>query len=77
MIPPDKVFFSVPGRDDFYIRRDDTEFLDYESRGFFEDFGVSEREKIVRILMDSKGHGTTRRCVEKYLAFMEDEGNMR
>ncbi len=76
VIPPDKVFFSVPGRDDFYIRRDDTEFLDYESRGFFEDFGVSEREKVARILTDSKGHGTTRRCVENYLAFMEDRGNI-
>jgi len=76
VIPPDKVFFSVPGRDDFYIRRADTEFLDYESRGFFEDFGVSEREKVARILKDSKGHGTTRRCVENYLAFMEDGENI-
>ena len=76
VIPPDKVFFSVAGRDDFYIRRDDTEFLDYESRGFFEDFGVSEREKVARILTDSKGHGTTRRCVENYLAFMGDGENI-
>lgn len=74
--PPDKVFFSVAGRDDFYIRRDDTEFLDYESRGFFEDFGVPEREKVARILKDSKDHGTTRRCVENYLAFMEDGENI-
>ncbi len=76
VIPPEKFFFSVSGRDDFFIRRDDTEFLDYESRGFFEDFGVSEREKAERILAGSKGHGATRRCVKDYLAFMEDEENI-
>ena len=73
VIPPDKVFFSVPGRDDFYIRKDDAAFLGYESREFFEDFGVSEREKAARILTESKGHGTTRRCVKNYLAYIEDE----
>ncbi len=76
VIPPEKFFFSVTGRDDFFIRRGDTEFLDYESRGFFEDFGVSEREKAEQILAGSKGHGATRRCVKDYLAFMEDEGNI-
>ena len=31
VIPPEKFFFSVPGRDDCFIRRDDTEFLTLNS----------------------------------------------
>ena len=76
VIEPKKVFFSVSGRDEFYILREDTDFLDYESRIFFEDFGILEKEKVERILDNPEGHGATCRCVKKYLMFIEDEGNI-
>ncbi len=76
IIDSKKIFFSVPGRDDFYFLREDADFLDYESQSFFENFGVTEEEKVCRLLRDCKTHGITHQCMMRYLSFIEDTENI-
>ena len=73
---PAKILFSVALRDEFYLRREDLDFLDYESRGFFEDYGISEKEKARRLMEGCAGHRETLRFIEKYTEFIRDEGNL-
>lgn len=76
VIPLEKVLFSVSGRGEFFIKRKDTDFLDFKSRSFFDDFGVSEREKVERMLNDSENNAATRHFVKEYLKYLEDEKNI-
>lgn len=73
---PSEIFFSIPGRDEFFILKEDAAFLDYKSRKFFEDFGVSEQEKAYRIMEGAENRPCTLRLVRKFLAYMEDEKNI-
>lgn len=76
VIPLEKVLFSVFGRGEFFIKRTDMDFLDFKSRSFFDDFGVSEREKVERILNDPKANADTRHFMREYLKYLEDEKNI-
>ena len=73
---PDRIFFRIPGRDEFYIARDDAAFLDSKSRTFFNEYGVSEREKALRILNNAKNREAMVKYVRKYLVFIEDRKNI-
>ena len=53
---PEKILFNLPEKKDFYITKEDSLFLDFESRQFFEEFGLTEKEKVKRILNHSKEH---------------------
>lgn len=73
---PEQIFYSVPGKDEIYLLRADVDFLDYESRTFFEDYGISEEEKVRQLLLGCKTYRATYQCIIRYLSFIEDKENI-
>ena len=53
ILPPDKVLFGPEEREFCYVRESDAEYLMEKSGGFWEEFGVSETEKMQRLLKES------------------------
>ena len=73
---PEEMLFDLPEREDFYITKEDALFLDFESRQFFVEFGLTEKEKVTMCLNRSKGHPVSLEYMKKYLSFIEDEENI-
>lgn len=72
----DAIFLIPSDRAGFFIAREDIPFLDYKSQAFFDNFGISEREKTSKILSEAAGRPNTKRYVQEYLDFISDEGNI-
>lgn len=73
---PEKILFNLPGREEFYITKEDAQYLEYRSELFFEEFGFSEEEKVRRIINRSKGHQLSKEYIKKYLHYIEDKKNI-
>lgn len=76
IIEPEDIFFDLPEREDFYISKEDAQFLEYKSEQFFQEFGLTEEEKTKRIISYSKGHPLSLEYIQKYLTYIEDEDNI-
>lgn len=76
IVEPENILFEFPEREDFYITREDAQLLEYKSEQFFKDFGLTEEEKVRRIINHSKGHALTSEYIKKYLTYIEDEDNI-
>lgn len=63
-------------KEGWFIAKEDISFLDYKSRDFFADYGLSEQEKTDRILSGASGHSHTKDCIAGYLNFIHDERNI-
>ena len=50
IIEPEDILFDMPEREDFYITKEDAQLLEYKSERFFDEFGLTEREKTKRII---------------------------
>lgn len=46
IIEPENILFDLPEREDFYITKEDAQLLEYKSEQFFEEFGLTEEEKV-------------------------------
>ena len=46
IVEPDNILFDLPEREDFYITREDAQMFEYKSEQFFEEFGLTEEEKV-------------------------------
>ena len=75
-IEADTIFLISSDRVGFFIAKEDIPFLDYKSKTFFDDFGVSEHEKTIRILSEATGRPNTKKYVQEYLNFISDKGNI-
>lgn len=53
IVEPENILFEFPEREDFYITREDAQLLEYKSEQFFKDFGLTEEEKVRRIINHS------------------------
>ncbi|PZM78952.1 MAG: hypothetical protein DKM50_10350 [Candidatus Margulisiibacteriota bacterium] len=73
---PTEILFDIPEREEFYITKEDALFLDYKSRQFFREFGLTEEEKARWIINHSKGHPVALDYINKYIAYIEDEDNV-
>lgn len=76
IVEPDNILFDLPEREDFYITREDAQMFEYKSEQFFEEFGLTEEEKVRWIINHSKGHPLTTEYIKKYLIYIEDEDNI-
>lgn len=76
IIEPENILFDLPEREDFYITKEDAQLLEYKSEQFFEEFGLTEEEKVRWIINHSKGHPLTTEYIKKYLSYIEDEDNI-
>lgn len=76
IVEPENILFDLPEREDFYITKEDAQLLEYKSEQFFEEFGLTEEEKVRWIINHSKGHPLTSEYIKKYLAYIEDEDNI-
>lgn len=76
IVEPENILFDLPEREDFYFTKEDAQLLEYKSEQFFREFGLTEKEKIRRIISHSKGHSSSTEYIEKYLAFIEDKDNI-
>ena len=76
IIEPESVLFDLPEREDFYFSKEDAQLLEYKSERFFREFGLSEEEKVWRIINHSKGHPLAVEYIKKYLSYVEDDENI-
>lgn len=76
IVESEKIMFNLPEREDFYITKEDAQLLEYKSELFFEEFGLTEKEKVRRIIRLSKEHPLATKYIEKYLLYIEDEENI-
>ena len=76
VVESDQLLLTVSGKNEFFIPRADLAFLDYKSRPFFEDFGLSEHEKADRILADKKTGRFVRENIQWYISSIKDEENI-
>ena len=63
------LLFTLPETEEFYFLVSDIDFLDLKSEDFFEEFGLSEREKINKIICNTEGVSNTK----KYLRLFEEK----
>ncbi len=68
IIEPEDILFDMPEREDFYITKEDAQLLEYKSERFFDEFGLTEREKTKRIIKCSRGHLVSKEYIVKYLS---------
>ena len=76
IVEPENILFELPEREDFYITKEDAQLLEYKSERFFQEFGLTEEEKVKWIINNSKGHPVASEYIKKYLAYIEDEDNI-
>ena len=76
IVEPENILFEFPEREDFYITKEEAQLLEYKSEQFFEEFGLTEEEKVRWIINHSKGHSLTSEYIKKYLTYIEDEDNI-
>ena len=76
VVESDQLLLTVSGKNEFFIPRADLAFLDYKSRPFFEDFGLSEHEKADRILAGKKTGRFVRENIQWYISSIKDEENI-
>lgn len=76
IVEPEEILFELPEREDFYITKEDAQLLEYKSERFFQEFGLTEVEKIRWIISHSKEHPLSTEYVKKYLTYIEDEDNI-
>lgn len=76
IIEPEDILFDLPAREDFYITKEDAQYLEYKSEEFFREFGLTEAEKARRIISHSKNHPLSTEYIKKYLIYIEDEDNI-
>ncbi len=76
IMDPESILFELPEREDFYITKEDSLFLDFRSEQFFQEFGLTEDEKVRWIISHSKGHTLSTEYIKKYLVYIEDEDNI-
>ena len=76
IVEPEKILYSVPNRDEFFFSRMDVSFLEYKSRGFFDNYGLTEEEKIEQILGKMKSDPKKAGYVRKYIRFLDDGENI-
>lgn len=76
IIDSEDILFDLPEREDFYIAKEDVQLLEYKSERFFREFGLTEQEKIKRIINHSKNHLLTTEYIKKYLSYIKTEDNI-
>ena len=67
IIDPENILYESPGKEDFYINKEDVALLDYKSESFFRDYGLTEKEKIKRIVVHSKKHPLSKKYIMMFL----------
>lgn len=76
IVDPEGILFELPEREDFYITKEDSLLLAFRSEQFFQEFGLTEGEKVRWIISHSKGHTSSAEYVKNYLVYIEDEDNI-
>lgn len=76
IIEPENILFDLPKREDFYITKEDAQFLEYKSEQFFREFGMTEEEKVRWIINHSRKHPMTSKYIKEYLAYIEGKDNI-
>lgn len=70
-----EILFAIPKSGDFYIRKEDALFLGFKSERFFQEYGLTEEEKIRKIISQSKPVSSTLKRAADYLETLRDESS--
>lgn len=73
---PEAVLFEIPKNEEFYVSNEDALFLGFKSEGFFREYGLTEEEKINKIIRQNKGHPVARKHIRNYLMSICDRENL-
>lgn len=60
------LLFTEPDTEEFYFLNSDVSYLDLKSKEFFEEFGLTEQEKINRIIDKTEGLANTKKYLRKF-----------
>lgn len=76
IVDSEEILFNFPEREEFYISKEDAQYLEYKSERFFKEFGFTEEDKVRQIINNCKGHRLSAEYVEKYIYYIKDEENI-
>ncbi len=76
IIDPSEVLFDYPGREEFYFLKEDAQYLEYRSEQFFRDFGLSDEEKVKRLLESEKNHRKSQTYLKSYMDYLGVDKNI-
>lgn len=76
IVDSEDVLFALPEKEEFYLLKEDAQYLEYRSEMFFEDFGLTEAEKVRKIISHSKEHPSSKNYIKKYLDYIKDDSNI-
>ena len=76
ILEPEKLLFITSKTYEFYISKEDIAFLDYKSQKFFDNYGLSEKEKISKIISKTKSHIYTKKYLRLFIKQLSDEDNL-
>lgn len=69
----DEMLFALPDAEEFYFDIEDISFLDFNSIDFFNDYGLSEKEKVERIIKKSHDCPVTVKNLKRYIESSEKQ----
>ena len=75
-VMPDEIMFALPETEDFYFLSEDVEYLNFKSLEFFENFGLTDKEKVNRIIRNSTGHPFAVNYIAKYITYLDENNNL-
>lgn len=73
---PQEMLFVDYRTEEFFITKEDADFIDYKSIQFFEDFGYTEKEKIFRMIEKPSGNRLSKSYIENYIKYIDDSTNI-
>lgn len=76
IIEPNDILFEYPDREDFYITKEDAQLFEYKSEEFFKNFGLTEKEKVYRLIKSEKNHPVSTNYLKDFIHYLEDEKNL-
>lgn len=76
IVETENILFNLPDKEDFYVTKEDAQFLEFKSEEFFRDFGLTEKEKIESMIKLSAWHPLNKKYVKKYITYIENENNI-
>jgi len=71
----EEVPFSEKSSNEYFIKKEDADFINFKSINFFDDYGYTEKEKISRIIKKEGGHRLTMRYVSSFIENFDDRNN--
>ena len=72
----EEMLFTLPDADEIYLSKEDVKYLDFKSKDFFENFGLSEEEKAVKLLKSAKDCPLILKYIKNFTDTLNNNANI-